>query len=165
MPLWYSHDDPPRLRSLPPPVAPPCPPTKLDEILEKAMADMICFGFKKHTEIKLDMHDHAPDPNAWTLKKSVFAPREYDNDSGTFWDDAETEHVAFDLDWQRCCDKVGFRQFLVDEHHEIHPFSIGDEVHGVVHQGTGMWKIGVVTNIDHSGHDKRIFVHRGVCSW
>ena len=161
MPLWYSHDDPPRLRSLPPPVAPPCPPTKLDEILEKAMADMICFGFKKHTEIKLDMHDHAPDPNAWTLKKSVFAPREYDNDSGTFWDDAETEHVAFDLDWQRCCDKVGFRQFLVDEHHEIHPFSIGDEVHGVVHQGTGMWKIGVVTEIDHSGHATVKFIDTG----
>jgi hypothetical protein len=152
LPRWYSHNDPPKLRSLPPPVAPSCPPTKLDEILEKTMENMICFGFKKHTEIKLDSHLHEIDPNAWSLEKSIFAPRKYDNDSGTFWDDAETEHVAFDLDWQRCCDKSSFRQFLVDEHHSIHPFAVGDEVHGVVHESTGMWKIGVVTEVDHSGH-------------
>ena len=72
---------------------------------------MVCFGFKKHTEVKLTMASKKIDPNAWTLKKSVFAPREYYNDSGTFWDDAETEHVAFDLDWQGAVIRVCFAAF------------------------------------------------------
>ena len=57
-----------------------------------------------------------------------------------------------------------FRRFLENEYHIIHPFAIGDEVHGIISETTGMWKIGIVQKIDASGHAIVKFMDTGQLS-
>ena len=153
-PESYSIKHPPKLHSLPPPDPPPPPHTKLDEVLESTAHDMICFAYgqAKHVQLFHNKRKNSVDPNAWTLEKSVFAARSFDNDSGNFWEDAVTDHLAFDLDWQRCVDKASFRSIFSQKNTVIHPFEEGDAVELLTEEVTQKIDKGKVRSVHHSGH-------------
>lgn len=153
-PANFSHNDPPKIRSLPAPKPPMAPPTKLDEVLERSSNKMICFGYgnKQHIEIHIRRRKSSVDPNAWNLDKSIFAARPFDNDSKTYWDDGITEQLAFDVDWQRCIDKASFRSFLSKLPHTVHPFEIGDMVEVLEELSTNRIAQGTIRVVHHSGH-------------
>jgi len=67
--------------------------------------------------------------NGWTLEGSVFAPRPYEVDSASFWDESWVRGAAFNVDWARALRKQSFRNLICSTHGAGRcAFSTDDEV-------------------------------------
>tara|TARA_B100000795_G_C22789510_1_gene436222 strand:+ start:77 stop:2431 length:2355 start_codon:yes stop_codon:yes gene_type:complete len=67
--------------------------------------------------------------SGWNLEGSVFAPRPYESDSSSFWDEAWVRGAAFNIDWSRALRKQSFRNFICSTHGAGRcAFVPGDEV-------------------------------------
>ena len=125
-PHWKK--DPPILRSFPAPSAPPCPVKSVGldstpfETFEGVLGDAASthkpsffIAHRAHLHVA-EKRLESDNVHGLRLEDSIFAPRPYESDSGSFWDDAWVEDAAFRVDWARAVRKQAYRNVITGSH-------------------------------------------------
>jgi hypothetical protein len=154
-PDW--ENDPPLIRCLPAPKPPPCPKSgndthdqNLNQALDKLQTDHVMSFSVAHRTVLSEKGNNIvlqPDASSWRLKDSVFAPRPYESDSRSYWDEAWVSGAAFNVDWTRAIRKQSFRNLICSTHGAGRcAFEPGDEVE-VNSDNFKSWYPAIVTQI------------------
>jgi hypothetical protein len=147
-PDW--EDDPPLIRCLPAPIPPICPNPNpgelngkisknrhadyqtLNEVVEEATdkEQLLSFSIAHRLNIfeKEIVVEHVKKDD-WKLEDSIFAPRPYESDSNSFWNEEWVGGAAFNVDWARAIRKQSFRNLVCSTHGAGRcAFETGDEI-------------------------------------